>query len=195
MQNYKLTRNIPVTDGGYDLIVAGGGPAGSAGAIAAGRKGTKVLLIEAMGCLGGMGTSGLVTAFDPMADGEKRLVQGLMGEIVDDMYPRGFLQPDINPDTFNKNYHEWTPYSAEGFKLILDELTAQAGIDIRFFTQVIDVDVDSDKKTVRLWPDVAFAPPTKLWPPYVPLLWSWLWARRQVPQRPWRQNPVPQCRI
>ena len=149
MQIFRLNRDIPVIDKGYDIIVAGGGPAGSASAIIAGRKGAKVLLIEAMGCLGGMGTSGLVTAFDPMADGEKRLVQGLMGEIVDSMYQRGFLQPEINTDTFNKNYHEWTPYSAEGFKLILDELTAQAGVDIQFFTQVIDVDMDSDARVVK----------------------------------------------
>ena len=149
MQSYSLKRDIPVLDSSYELIVAGGGPAGAAAAITAGRKGAKVLLIEAMGCLGGMGTSGLVTAFDPMADGEKRLVQGLMGEIVDTMYQRGFLQPDINPDTYSKNYHEWTPYSAEGFKLILDELTAQAGVDIQFYTRVIDVDVDGENRVVK----------------------------------------------
>ena len=149
MQSYCLKRDIPVFDRGYEIIVAGGGPAGAAAAITAGRKGAKVLLIEAMGCLGGMGSSGLVTAFDPMADGEKRLVQGLMGEIVDTMYQRGFLQPDINTDTYNKNYHEWTPYSAEGFKIILDELTAQAGVDIKFFTKLVDVDMDSENRVVK----------------------------------------------
>ena len=41
--------------------------------ICAARLGAKVLLVEAMGCLGGMGTSGLVTAFVPMADGERNL--------------------------------------------------------------------------------------------------------------------------
>jgi flavin-dependent dehydrogenase len=58
---YHLVRDIPSEDG-VDLVVAGGGPAGSAAAICAARRGAKVLLVEATGCLGGMGTSGLVTA-------------------------------------------------------------------------------------------------------------------------------------
>jgi hypothetical protein len=45
------------------------------------------------GCLGGMGTSGLVNAFDPMADGERMLVGGFMREVVETMYARGFLGP------------------------------------------------------------------------------------------------------
>ena len=149
MPTFKLTRDIPVAETEYDVIVAGGGPAGSASAIAAGRKGAKVLIIEAMGCLGGMGTSGLVTAFDPMANGKERLARGIMGEIVDTMYERGFLQPDINPNAFRKNYHEWTPYSAEGFKLILDELTEKAGVEVRYFTRLIDVDMDEALRMVK----------------------------------------------
>jgi flavin-dependent dehydrogenase len=66
--SYHLVRDIPVDDA-YDVVVAGGGPGGSAAAICAARLGAKVLLVEATGCLGGMGTSGLVTAFDPMSDG------------------------------------------------------------------------------------------------------------------------------
>ena len=46
--------------GSYDVIVAGGGPAGIAAAIAAARTGAKTLLLEAHGCLGGIWTSGLV---------------------------------------------------------------------------------------------------------------------------------------
>ena len=37
----------------YDLIVAGGGFTGVAGAVAAAREGAKVLLIERYGFLGG----------------------------------------------------------------------------------------------------------------------------------------------
>lgn len=44
----------------YDtgILVAGGGPAGVAAAIAAAHQGAKVLLIEEQACLGGLGTAG-----------------------------------------------------------------------------------------------------------------------------------------
>lgn len=136
---YTLKREIQIDDG-YDVVVAGGGPAGAAAAICAGRLGAKVLLIESTGCMGGMGTSGLVTAFDPMADGEKMLVGGLMREIVETLYVRGFLKPGINPDSWRRKYHSWTPFNVEGYKLLLDELAIAAGVEVRFFTRVIDAD-------------------------------------------------------
>lgn len=148
MKTYRLERSLPIEEG-YDVIVAGGGPAGAAAAICAGRLGAKVLLIEATGCLGGMGTSGLVTAFDPMANGNESLVGGFMREVVEMLYARGFLQPGIDPDTWRKNYLRWTPFSAEGYKLVLDEFAVAAGIEVRFFTRVIDVDVDSVTRTVN----------------------------------------------
>ena len=87
--------------------------------------GAKVLLVEATGCLGGMGTSGLVTAFDPMADGERMLVGGFMREVVETMYTREFLKPEIDPNTWRKNYHHWTPFQVEGYKLVLDEFVTR----------------------------------------------------------------------
>jgi hypothetical protein len=140
-ETYTLTRTIPVGNE-YDLAVAGGGPGGASAAICAARLGIKVLLVEAAGCLGGMGTSGLVCAFDPMADGERMLAGGFMRELVETLYRRGFLQPGINPDTWRKMYHRWTPFSAEGLKLVLDELAVEAGVEVRFFTRVIDADMD-----------------------------------------------------
>lgn len=148
MATYHLARNIPVEEG-YDLVVAGGGPAGAAAAICAGRLGAKVLLIEATGCLGGMGTSGLVTAFDPMADGEKCLVGGFMREVVETLYERGFLTPGIDPNIWRKLYHRWTPFNVEGYKLLLDELATAAGVEVRFFTRVIDADVQSSDRVVN----------------------------------------------
>ena len=147
MNTYALNREIPV-DGQYDLVIAGGGPAGTAAAICAARLGAKVLLAEATGCLGGMGTSGLVTAFDPMADGERMLVGGLMREIVETMYERGFLAPHVTPDFWRERFHCWTPYRAEGLKLLLDELAVEAGVEVRFFTRVIDAEADADEKRV-----------------------------------------------
>ena len=45
----------------YDIVVAGGGPAGIAAAVTAGRLGLKVALLESQGALGGVWTSGLLS--------------------------------------------------------------------------------------------------------------------------------------
>jgi len=147
MGNYTLHREVPIDDG-YDVLVAGGGPAGCAAAISGARLGARVLLAEATGCLGGMGTSGLVTAFDPMADGEKALVGGLMLEIVETLYKRGELGPQVTPDSWRKRYHCWTPFRVEGLKRLLDELAADAGVEVRLFTTVVEADPDADADTV-----------------------------------------------
>ena len=139
---YRLEREIPVEEG-YDLVVAGGGPAGAAAAISAARLGAKVLLVEATGCMGGMGTSGLVTSFAPMADGEKMLVRGLMQEIIETLYKRGFMPPGTDPDSWRKTRHVWVPFNPEGYKLLLDEIVTKAGVEVRYFTRVIDADVDA----------------------------------------------------
>lgn len=148
MENFRLVRDIPV-EAGNDLVVAGAGPAGCAAALRAARLGAKVLLVEPMGCLGGMATSGLVTAFDPMANGERMIVGGVMREIVEAMWSRGFIPPGVTPDYWRKLYHRWTPFKPEGLKLLLDEMMAAAGVEVRLFTRVIDADVDAAKKHVN----------------------------------------------
>ncbi len=148
MSTYTLQREIPAEDG-YDVLVAGGGPAGTAAAVCAARLGARVLLAEATGCLGGMGTSGLVNAFDPMADGKRMLVGGFMREVVETMYDRGFLAPQVTPDFWLKHYHRWTPFRCEGLKLVLDEFAKEAGVDVRFFTRLIDADANAEAGTVR----------------------------------------------
>ena len=141
---YSFQRSIPVEEG-YDLLVAGGGPGGAAAAISAARLGAKVLLIEATGCLGGMGTSALVSAWSDLADGERMLVGGLMGEIIETMYARGFFRPGVNPAAWRSTLHGGLGFNAEGLKLILDELCQRAGVEIRFFTRLIDVDFTGGK--------------------------------------------------
>jgi len=143
-QTYTLTREIPVDDS-YDIIVAGGGPAGSAAAITAARLGAKVLLVEATGCLGGMGTSGLVSTFGPMGDGVRTLVGGFARELIENMHQRSFLGPEVTPDFWNTHYNRWIPFHPEGLKRLLDEKTIDAGVDVRFFTRVIDAEVEGKK--------------------------------------------------
>ena len=47
----------------YDVIVVGSGPAGVASAVSAARNGAKVLIIESLGRLGGISTSGYMSHF------------------------------------------------------------------------------------------------------------------------------------
>jgi hypothetical protein len=146
MDTFRFQRDLPA-ESGYDLLVAGGGPAGTAAAISAARLGARVLLAEATGCLGGMGTSGMVAAFDPMANGERNLVGGIMLEILETLYERKELPPQVTPDYWHRYFQTWTPFNPESLKRLLDELALDAGVEVRFFTRVVEADIE--EKTVK----------------------------------------------
>ncbi len=66
-----------------DVLVVGGGPAGTAAAIAAGRLGADVLLVERYNHLGGLSTGGLVIWIDRMTDWSGRqIIRGIADELM-----------------------------------------------------------------------------------------------------------------
>jgi flavin-dependent dehydrogenase len=138
MEILEYKRELPV-EGGFDVIVVGGGPSGVAAAIAAGRLGLKVALIERTGCLGGLGTSGLVNVFMPFADDERTLMRGIGLEFVQALHGRGFLPSSVSPDVWHRGHRQAIPFNGEGLKLLMDEFVEGAGVEIRFFTSLIDV--------------------------------------------------------
>jgi len=138
MDHLTYQRQIPI-ECGFDLIVVGGGPSGVAAATAAGRMGCKVALIEQTGCLGGLGTSGLVNVLMPFSDGQHTLMGGIGVELVQTLHDRGFIPSTISTDIWKKGQRSSVPFSGEGTKLIMDELVENAGVEIRFFTSLIDV--------------------------------------------------------
>lgn len=149
MEELQYSRNIPVEDG-YDVIVAGGGPAGCAAAISAARLGAKVLIVEALGCLGGMGTSGLVTTMGPLGHINNLLLGGFVRELYDVLRERGYLNGwDAQDRNKDRSYFVWQPYDSEGLKLVLDEYMEKENIEVRFFTQVIDVDRDENELQIN----------------------------------------------
>jgi hypothetical protein len=66
--------------GKYDVIVAGGGLAGVAAAVAAARMGVSVCLIDKAFALGGLATLGQVTVWLPLCDGYGRQVTAGLSE-------------------------------------------------------------------------------------------------------------------
>ena len=110
-----------------DVVVAGGGASGVAAAVAAARMGKSVLLVDAGGALGGVGTSGMVPAFAPFDDGVNVLCAGIGMEI------RRQVSTHVPVNTY------WTPIDAEELKRTYDKITMDAGVKVLFFTTVCDV--------------------------------------------------------
>ena len=67
----------------YDVVVVGGGIAGVAAAVAAARKGVRVLLLEKSIVLGGLATAGLISWYEPLCDGRgNQLIYGIGEELI-----------------------------------------------------------------------------------------------------------------
>ena len=77
------------------MLVVGGGPAGTAAAVAAGRLGADVVLVERYNHLGGLSTGGLVSWIDRMTDWDGQLVvAGVGAELIDRCGPDATLGPE-----------------------------------------------------------------------------------------------------
>jgi len=75
-------REIPVYRD-CDVLVVGGGPSGTAAAVAAARAGADVVLLERYNHLGGLSTGGLVIWIDRMTDWSgKHVIRGFAEEIM-----------------------------------------------------------------------------------------------------------------
>lgn len=116
----------------FDVIVTGGGVSGCCAALAAARQGASVLVAERDGYLGGTLTGCGVGPMMTFHAGDKQIVRGIMGELVEELVRRG-QSPGHVPDT--KQYCSTiTPFDAEGLKLLLDEKLREAGCKVLFHT-------------------------------------------------------------
>ena len=108
----------------YQLIIAGGGFAGTAAALAAARAGVRVLLIEQSNALGGAAGTCLVNPFMPFwtmveENGKKKkmdLSRGIFEEILKELEAAGALEK--NEMIFHEEY----------LKLILNRMVQKEGI-------------------------------------------------------------------
>ena len=131
-------RQLPVA-ANVDVIVAGGGPVGLPAAIAAGRHGAKVLLIERYGFLGGLATAGLVAPIlgHTSSRAHTPIVAGLLKELTERMHALdGAL-------TWEEACREWgIRFDAEALKRVADEMVSEAGVELMLHTVATDVLVE-----------------------------------------------------
>ena len=132
----QLNRPIPL-NADYEVVVAGGGPAGCAAAAASARTGAKTLLLEVSGALGGMGTIGLVPAWCPFSNQEKIIYKGIAEEV--------FQKTKDAMPHIKKNATDWVPIDAEALKRIYDDLVTESGCDVLFNTMVSAVEREGDR--------------------------------------------------
>ncbi|MFP4028520.1 MAG: FAD-dependent oxidoreductase [Candidatus Brocadiia bacterium] len=135
-KTYEMSENALPLDDSWDVIVAGGGPAGCTAATAAAREGAKTLLLEASGILGGMGTSGLVPWFCGYGDGEKIIARGLANHILEalaDGMPHLKVALEQNPLTS-------PAIDPELLKRIYDDMVTEAGVRVLFHSQLCGVE-------------------------------------------------------
>jgi hypothetical protein len=118
--------------GTFDVVVLGGGPAGIAAAVAAGRAGATTLLIERYGFLGGMGTAAGVTNFCGLHANRFGRIDQVVHGIADDLLDRiGRLDGLKEPHTiFGKIQAQ--AYDTAAYKLAADQLLLDAGVRILF---------------------------------------------------------------
>lgn len=131
-----------------DVLVAGGGIAGIAAALAAARSGADVILAEKQCVLGGLATSGLVTIYLPLCDGEgTQLSHGIAEELLRLSIRHG--AQDRNPEPWlrgtdreaRKKVRYEAQFNPAYFMLESEALLLRAGVRILYDTRLCGVDV------------------------------------------------------
>ena len=135
--------NDVLSIGTYDVIIAGGGTAGFAAAVAAGRNGLKTLLIEEKSFLGGTATGGHICQL--MGFEQNDSYESLKGVLADVL--NGLLHS--NGTTGIENIYlcgrkdldiPVIPYIPETLTRVIHRLVRNAGVDVLLHTRIIGVE-------------------------------------------------------
>jgi len=132
-----------MTDTEYDVTVVGGGPAGFAAAVAAGRMDQNVVLIEASDRLGGAGTTALVNNFcNAYWTGERFIIGGIFAELRHRLIGRKSLWTTRGPNTEDKRGQEF--FNPDDMADELYRMCQQADVDVRLSTKCTGGSFDNE---------------------------------------------------
>lgn len=114
-----------------DVLVIGGGSAGSAAAVAAARTGARTLLVESGAFLGGTGARVLDTFYGFYAPGPsgERVVGGIGWEVCERLFKRNMCFE--RPNTYGAG--TGVTYEPEALKIIWDELVNESGAGLLLY--------------------------------------------------------------
>lgn len=122
----------------FDVVVVGGGTAGSVAAIAAAREGARTLCVEQFGALGGTTTFALVTPLMGHALGERWLARSINYEIVRRLAGDGQDADGV--------FHD-----PERLKYVLEEMAVEAGVELMYYTMLTGAGVEGGRlKTIQV---------------------------------------------
>ena len=120
----------------FDVVVIGGGISGTMAAIASARQGSKTLLIERYGALGGMATSGLVQPITTWGINDTYVISGTGKHILENLASK-HDQAATAMSTYGPTC------DAEYLKKELEDISIENGVSLLYHTWVRSVEMKS----------------------------------------------------
>ena len=125
---HEPARDLPII-AEVDVLVLGSGPAGFCAALSAAREGTRAMLVEQFGEVGGVATTGLMSHWTGATKG------GMFQEIIDNTTK---AYTPIDHDYFPLINHEY-------LKNWMTDQLLEAGVDLRLYTHAVDAITEGNR--------------------------------------------------